>query len=242
MSRFQEKIEMYYPFLDDIRRRITIVGIYFLISFIGGFFVTAPLFRLFAKFFVIPNVTIITVSPFQFIDLAMNTGITIALIISLPVFVYQFFSFLKTGLTIREQVGLVLYLPTIILLFLLGFAYGFFTLYSTFGAIANINTSIGIQNYWDISKLLSQIFLTSALLGIIFQFPLVLTGLIKMKLFDVRYLKSKRRHAVAFIFFGTSLLPPTDGVSLIVMVLPLLLLYEVTIMLNNKNINSNLIH
>lgn len=234
MYTFEEKFAEYYPFFQEIVKKLRIVGLFFLLCFVGGFFATAPVFRFVSRFFTIKDVTVITVSPFQFVDLAMNTGIAIALIGAFPLFLYQIFSFLKPGLTLKEKTKFLLYVPVVIILFILGFCYGFFTLYSTFAAIAQINIAVGMSNYWDISKLISEIFVTSALLGIIFEFPLILSTLIKMKLFDIRYLKSRRRHAAAVIFIGTSLLPPTDGVSLLVMVLPLILLYEMTIFINRK--------
>jgi len=234
MYTFEEKFAEYSPYFAEVRKKLLVVGIFFLVTFIGGFLATVSLFRLVSKYFVIQDVTIITLSPFQFVDLAMNTGIAIALVCSFPVLVYQIFSFLKTGLTFKEKTKFLLYVPLIIFLFIVGFSYGFFTIYSTFALIAQINVSVGMQNYWDISRLVSEIFLTSALLGIIFEFPLVLSALIRMQLFDIRHLRARRRHAIAIIFIGTSLLPPTDGVSLAVMVVPLILLYEATIFFNRN--------
>lgn len=234
MYSFEEKFAEYYPFLNEIGKRLKGAGIFFLICFLGGFIATARIFRFASNYFTIKDVTVITVSPFQYVDLAMNTGITIALVCTFPILIYQIYSFLKNGLTFKEKTKFLLYVPIIVLLFILGFAYGFFTLYSTFAAIAQINISVGMSNYWDISKLISEIFITSALLGLIFEFPLILSTFIKMNLFDIRQLKARRRHAIAIIFIGTSLLPPTDGVSLMVMVLPLILLYEMTIFFNRK--------
>lgn len=234
MYTFEEKFAEYYPYLEDLTKKLKYVGLFFLVCFIGGFVATAPVFRFVSKFFTIKDVTIITVSPFQFVDLAMNTGIAIALVCTFPLLVYQVFAFLKNGLTFKEKTKFLIIVPLVIILFIVGFLYGFVTLYSAFAAIARINITVGMSNYWDISKLISEIFLTSALLGIIFEFPLVLSALIKLKLFDIRYLRARRRHAIAAIFIGTSLLPPTDGVSLLVMVLPLILLYEMTLFINRK--------
>ncbi len=234
MYTIEEKFAEYYPFLQEIGKKLKSVGIFFLIFFIIGFFSTTRIFRFVSTYFAIKDVTVITVSPFQFVDLAMNTGITIALVFTFPLLVYQIYSFLKNGLNYKEKARFIMYVPVIVLLFIMGFFYGFFSLYSTFAAIAQINIKVGMHNYWDISKLISEICITSALLGIIFEFPLVLSTLIRMNLFDIRHLKARRRHAIAIIFIGTSLLPPTDGVSLLVMVLPLVLLYEMTIFFNRK--------
>jgi sec-independent protein translocase protein TatC len=119
-------------------------------------------------------------------------------------------------------------------LFVLGFIFGASILFFAFKIIANINENLGILNIWDISSYLSQIFITSALLGLLFQFPLILTGLMKLNLFNVTALKKRRHLAWLTSFIITSLLPPTDGLSLIAMSLPLILLYEITILANRK--------
>lgn len=75
--------------------------------------------------------------------------------------------------------------------------------------------------------------MTSALLGLIFEFPIVLTFFVKIGIITPNFLKSKRRHSYFIMFVVTSLLPPTDGLSLIVMVIPLIIIFEITIMINS---------
>lgn len=241
MSELGQKFTEYAGYLDDLRRRLHRTALFFLFFFIGGFFATIPLFKLAQPYLPIKDVAIVTTSPFQFLDLAMDTGIFIATVLTLPVILYQVFCFLKDGLVKKEKVIFMLLIPVAFVLFVGGFSYGFAIIYYSFSAIAQINIGIGIQNYWDISKFLSQIILTSVLLGIIFLFPLVLSLLVKLNFMDTKFLKTHRRHAVFILFVITSLLPPTDGVSLLVMVIPLVLLYELTIICNRRR-NSLIIN
>jgi len=74
------------------------------------------------------------------------------------------------------------------------------------------------------------------LLGLVFELPLLLSLLIKLGITTPQTLKNNRRIAYFLTICLTALLPPTDGVSLIAMALPLVLLYEGTILLNNKKI------
>ena len=108
-------------------------------------------------------------------------------------------------------------------------------LYFAVNLMAQTNVGLGVANYWDISIFISQMVLTSALLGILFIFPLVITFLIRLGVMTVDFLKSKRRHAIVIIFIIVSLLPPTDGLSLVLMSAPLVLIYEFTILFNRKN-------
>jgi sec-independent protein translocase protein TatC len=241
MSEFTQKLGEYAVYLDELRRRVHRIALFFLLFFVIGFFLTVPLFKLAQPYLPIKGVAIVTTSPFQFLNLSMDTGIFIAIILILPVILHQVFSFLKDGLVHREKVLFMLLIPLGLVLFLGGCAYGFSTIYYSFGVIAQINLGLGIENYWDISKFLSQIILTSVLLGVVFLFPIILSLLMRLNVIDATFLKNHRRHAVLILFIITSLLPPTDGVSLLVMVVPLMLLYELTIICNRRR-NSVIIN
>ena len=232
MEELKRKFSDYYQYLEDIRRRLYRLVVVFIIFFIVGFFSSGQILKLIINLFKLENAAIVTTSPFQFLDLSMSVGIYTGLIICLPLLIYYLYGFLKDGLNRKEKKYFFVLLPIGLTLFWAGFVYGVVVLYSTLNSIAAINLSLGIKNLWDINKFLSQIILTSVMLGLIFQFPVVLTFLTKIGLVTPKFLKEKRRHAVAAMFIVTALLPPTDGLSLIIMVVPLLAIYEITIVVN----------
>lgn len=233
MNEFKKYIEKYTEYLEDIRKRLYKLVIIFVLAFGVGFFLTTSFLRFFLRLLKIKDVVITTTSPFQTIDLAMSVGVFFAIIVVLPILVYQTYSFLRSALTIQEKKFFLVLLPIGLVLFVTGFIYGFVVLYYALKLIAEVNIGLGVVNLWDISRFISQMVLTSTLLGVLFQFPIVITFLIKLKVLSTNFLKSKRRHAVVAIFVFVSLLPPTDGLSLIVMSLPLVLIYELTIFFNS---------
>ena len=233
MNELKQKLLIYGDYLDDIRKRVFKIVIVFLIFFIIGFFATGPILSLIISIFKVKEVTIVTNSPFQFVDLSMTIGMFLAFTVCVPLVVYHIYAFLKDGLRSKEKSFFLLILPVALCLFLIGFGYGFVIMYYCLGLMANININLGIVNLWDIDKYLSQIVITSALLGILFEFPLVLIFMNKIGLINQAFLKQKRRVAYALIFILVSLLPPTDGLSLIIMSVPLCLVYELTLIANN---------
>lgn len=206
----------------------------FVVFFIGGFLYAGVILKKLLVFVKIDQVIIATSSPFQFADIAMDIGFFIAIMVSVPYIIYSFYVFIVPALTRKEKGKLLKSIPVSIGLFAVGFLYGFFILYYALDLLAAINTSLGIANFWNIGQFLSQMLITSSLLGLIFEIPLLLTLFIKLGIITPQTLKDKRRIAYFLTICLTSLLPPTDGVSLIAMALPLVLLYEVTILLNNK--------
>ena len=193
------------------------------------------------KYVDISGVTLVTTSPFQLIELAMSMGFFTACIFTVPIFVYHLYAFLKSALLPKERRVFLFSIPLGIGLFLIGFLYGCGMLYYGIKLIAKTNVSLGVVNYWDINIFISQIVLTSSLLGLLFIFPLVITFLIRLGILSVSFLRSKRKHAIVVIFIFVSLLPPTDGLSLILMAVPLMLIFELTVLFNRKNYGRNLI-
>ena len=228
----KQKLMEYGQYIEEIRKKIFFLAVAFGFFFIFGFFLTNRILGLVIDFFKMKDITIVTTSPFQFIGLAVDTGIAVALLFCLPLAIYYLYDFIKDGLLKKERRFLLSLIPIGCLLFLIGFGYGFATLYFALKIIAQVNVSLGVVNLWDISKFISEIVVTSAFLGLLFEFPIVMTFLIRIGILDLAFLVTKRRHAYAAIVILVSLLPPTDGVSLIVMSVPLVLIYEVTILAN----------
>ncbi len=222
----------YGPYLEDIRGKVYFSAICFALFFVAGFFSTGFIIKNFIAFFHMKDVVIATTSPFQFADLSINIGLLVAFAFTCPVVIYQVFMFLRPALTKKERFTFFSLIPLTLILFVSGFLYGFAILYYALIILANINTSLGVQNIWDIGMFMTQIILTATLLGVLFQFPIIVSYLIKLGFFDVSLLKKKRRLAIMVIFLFTTLLPPTDGLSLLAMALPLIALYEATIFVN----------
>ena len=230
----EEQIDIGGLYAKDLYKRLYRCALMFTVCFILGFFLSGVFIRFFLKILDLQNVTVIVTAPFQIASLAVDFGMFLAIIITLPYLFYNLFAFIFPALTTREKRLLLLSIPGSVLLFCIGFIYGAGIFYFGMNAIADINIHLGIQNMWDISLFLSEIVMTSSLLGLLFEFPLFLIFLIQMGILNRQVLIEKRKLAIFTIFFLVSLLPPTDGLSLIVMSVPLVALYEITILFNNK--------
>ncbi|MDD5165170.1 MAG: twin-arginine translocase subunit TatC [Candidatus Pacebacteria bacterium] len=238
MERIKELVSKFTPYLEDIRIRLYKTTIIFAVTFFVGFSCSGPILRLLLRIFKMNNVVVAATSPFQLANLSMDIGLFCAFSISIPVLLYHFFAFSSKALSQKEKRKLLMYVPVSVLLFMLGFAYAFFILYYSFSLLSVFGQSIGLQNIWDIGLFVSQTYMTALLLGFIFQMPLVLTILMRLGAMDVTFLKEKRRVAYVIVVILVSLLPPTDGLSLMVMSLPLILLYEGSIFIN-RNIKKH---
>lgn len=234
MDNYNEKYEKYYPYLEDLRKRVYTGFVLFAVFFVLGFFQTSNILRFIISNFNIENVVIATTSPFQFTDLATNIGFFSAVIVTIPYFIYSLYAFIFPALRKKERKLFYLSIPFCVLLFIIGFVYALFILLYTLQILADINSNAGIQNIWNISDFMIQVFMTASFLGLFFEFPIIITFMLKTGILKLKTVKEKRRLAYFLIFCIVALLPPTDGISLMVISLPLILLYEVTILFNNK--------
>lgn len=238
MNNFQKIIIKYLDYFEELRSRLLLLVKIFVIAFFLGFFCSSPIIKLLLKYLSVEGVTIVTTSPFQLVDLAMSIGFFIACVGTIPFFLYYLYLFLKPALLPKEISFFVLSIGFGFILFFVGFLYSAIMLYNAIKIISVVNVTLGVANYWDITSYIYQIILTSTLLGLLFIFPLVITFLIRLGVISVDFIKSKRRHAIVIIFIIVSLLPPTDGLSLILMALPLILIFEVTVFFNRISKHS----
>lgn len=235
MRKLDVYLAEYGFFLEDIKKRLVFLVKTFALLFLTGFLATGFIIKTAISLLSFDNVSIVVSSPFQMVDIAMSTGVFMASVVTAPIAVYHLYSFLSPGLRKKERKLFILLIPVALLLFFTGFAYGFMVLYVGISLIAEVNVKLGVVNYWDIGKFISDIVVTSSLLGLIFQFPIVITFLAKIGMLRSQSLRKKRRLAYFIIFVFVSLLPPTDGLSLILMALPMLAIYEITILVNRKS-------
>lgn len=179
------------------------------------------------------GINIVFTSPFQFINLAISTGVATGLVVALPLFVAQVLFFLKPALREKEYKMVVRFLPFSFVLFLIGFAFGALIMKWQIEIFLARSFSLGIGNVLDISGLLTTVLLTSALMGVGFQFPIVLLLLMRLGIISHQQLSEKRRWVYLGSFVFALLLPPDSILADIFLSLPLIGLFEFTLILNS---------
>lgn len=232
INEFEEAVEKYLPFILEIRKRLLFTFAIFLLFAILGFIYYETLIGLLLKIFNLEGVNIVFTSPFQFLSLAVNTGILVGGLVVFPLLVFQILTFLRPALKDREFKTIVSLIPLSTLLFIGGFSFGVVMMRYVIILFYEKTVQLDIGNFLDISLLVSQILSTSLLMGIAFQFPIFITLVIRLGILDYNFFSSKRPFAYAISLIFATLLPPTDLFSLVLLTLPLILLFEVTLLLN----------
>lgn len=237
----EQVINKYFPYLSEIRKRLLFVVSIFVATSAIGFIYYEKIIKAIFDLLRLPKVNIVFTSPFQFIDLAINCALLVGIIATFPLIVYQILSFLRPALSKKEFKLILGLLPLAVILYITGFLFGMVIMRYVVMIFYQKSLSLDIGNLLDIGKLLSNILSTAALMGLAFQFPIVLTILMRLKVVKYQTIKKQRLIAYVISVCFAALLPPTDLLSLVLLCLPLILLYELTLMLNKFFLKSHLL-
>lgn len=236
-----DSVAKYMPFLVEIRKRLFFTLAIFLIASILGFFFYEKTTRLILPLFSVSGLNIVFTSPFQFMSLAVNSGLLLGLIAVLPLLIIQILAFLKPALNPKEYKTVLMLLPISIFLFIMGFSFGVYIMRFVVILFYERSLNLNIGNFLDINRLLSSILGTGALMGIAFQFPIVLTVLMRLKIVKYQAFVKQRLWAYIVAILFAVILPPTDLLSLFLLFLPLAFLFEFTLLLNKRLLKSHLL-
>ena len=159
-----------------------------------------------------------------------------AMFVTSPIILIQVWKFIAPGLYKNEKKALLPYLVATPTLFLLGgllvyymvmpLANKFFLTIETSAQV----TSLHIQLEAKVNEYLSLIMRLIFAFGISFQLPVLLSLLARVGFIDSEYLKKRRKYVVVIIFAVAAVLTPPDPITQIGLGIPLLILYELSIL------------
>ena len=227
--------------LVELRSRLIKSFIFLIFLFIGCYFFSAEIYR----FLVHPYAEAVLSNGldrrliFTALHEAFLTYLKVAffaaIFISSPVFLSQIWKFIAPGLYKNEKKALLPYLIATPTLFILGGCLVYYLImplaikfFLSFESLAEPGT-IAIQLEAKVNEYLSLIMRLIFAFGISFQLPIILSLLARIGVVDSEYLRLRRKYVVVIIFAIAAILTPPDPITQIGLALPLLLLYELSI-------------
>ena len=163
----------------------------------------------------------------------LTSSFVVGLIFAFPYAFWEFWRFISPGLYPTEKKvskGAVFFVS---LLFLIGIMFGYFVVSPiSIRFLSNYQLDPSIMNEIDLSSYVSTLMMLVLACGIMFQLPIVIYFLTKAGIVTPGFLQSYRKHAIIVILVLSAFLTPPDVMSQILMSIPLLMLYEVSILLS----------
>jgi len=216
--------------LDELRSRLIVCALAFCVAWA----LTAWQNHLVLEIINAPlpnDIEPITLGPAEAFYSTLTNAAYVALLISLPVILYQIYAFLLPAFSPTEKrvaLPLMLMIPV---LFMLGVVFCYFVVLTpamqfllNFNA-DEFNTQVRARDYYSFVTLLMLA------MGLGFQIPVGVLAACKLGLTSPAKLRKNRRYAIVVIAVVASLLPTLDPLTLILEMIPLIFLYEFSIWL-----------
>jgi len=170
-------------------------------------------------------------TPSEGILVYLKVGLVAGLFLSSPVWFAQLWGFISPGLYSREKRVVMPIIAASVGAFLIGAAFGYVILPFTAEYFRSFATE-QIQNVWSLSSYVNMSLQFMLAFGVVFELPLLIYAAASLGLVTPAQLRKYRRHAVVGILVIAALITPgPDVFSQVVVAVPLLVLFEVGILM-----------
>lgn len=225
--------------LGELRRRLIYVLIVFVLTLVIGMVMSTPIITYLKEARPASEIEWNVFSPWDSLRIYMNVSFAVATIITLPFALYQIWAFVKPGLRKEEQTASLLFVPAAFLLALLGMAFGYFIVFPmAFFFLSFLTDTLSLTETYGAAQYLGFMFNILLPLAVFFELPLVIMFLTKLRILKPSVLRKFRRYAYFFLFIISAVITPPDLISAILVSIPMLLLYEFSIVLSRRVYNK----
>jgi sec-independent protein translocase protein TatC len=160
----------------------------------------------------------------------LNISIVAGLIMAFPYIFWEFWSFFKPALYEKERKYARGAVSTASLLFLTGILFGYYIITPlSVNFLGSYRVSNLVDNQITITSYIGSVTSVALSAGIIFELPILVFFLARIGVVTPEFMRKYRRHSIVVVLILAAVITPPDVFSLILVVIPLILLYEVSI-------------
>lgn len=223
--------ESFVEHLEELRIRVIRVIIYLSIFTLLSFLFSLKIIDFIKK----PLGEIYFFSPQEAFIVRLKVSLLSGIFFTIPPFIYELWVFIKPGLYGKEIKALKPFMILSPLLFYTGFFFSIFVIYPIGIRVLLSFAGNVMLPIMHISDIVNFLFYVTIFTSILFELPIIILILVKLNIVDYKFLKSKRREVIVLIFILAALVTPsTDFITMSILALPLVFLYEVSIFLAKR--------
>ena len=219
--------------LDELRNRIIVSLAAFGVAFVLCFWQDNLMLDI-ANWPLPPDTIPITLSPTEPFTTTIKVSAYGAAILSLPIILYQVYAFIMPAFSPAEKRVVLPYVIAMPLLFIAGVAFTYFLVAPAAVKFllnfneANFSIQVRAGDYYTFLGVLV------VMMGLLFQMPIALLSLCRLGVITPDQLSEYRRYAILVIAVVSAAAPGGDPVSMFMIMIPLLLLYEASVLLAKR--------
>ncbi len=220
--------------LTELRRRLIIVIAVLFFGMILGLFVAQPVYQYLVSAETARNLVFHVFSFWDGIGLYMKIAMVVAFALTLPCALFQLWAFVSPGLLPKERRTALRYIPFVFLMFIIGVLFAYYVVFPmalTF--TSQVTRSMGLEETYGVVQYFT--FMSNIVFPVaaLFELPLVIMFLTTLRIVSPALLRKLRRIAYFVLVFIAVVVTPPDFISDILVAIPLLGLYELSVFLSS---------
>jgi len=219
--------------LRELRNRVAVCVVVLVLGFFGCLSIAGKLVTMLTDLGTAYQYNYVYIAPQELLLVYFNLALIGAVVITFPVLAYEAYAFCSPGLSRRERTSIALALLAGTLFFVIGVAFARFIsvpfmlrFLIGFTTEVEVSASISIQEYVGFLMTVFLIF------GAVFELPVISVLLTSLGVLRAEWLMKGRRVMIVLIFVLAAIITPPDIVSQIMVAVPMIGLYELSILLS----------
>lgn len=161
------------------------------------------------------------------------TCITAGFILGFPYLLWEIWKFISPALYEKERKYAKVFVFTASLLFFIGVLFGYYVIVPmSVNFVATFSVSDVVKNEFNLESYISMIKTSVIAGGLFFELPIIIYLLTKLGLVTPTFLQNTRKYAVVIVLIISAIVTPPDVVSQITVAVPMLLIYEISILIS----------
>lgn len=158
------------------------------------------------------------------------TSITAGIVVGFPYIIYEFWKFISPGLHDSERNMARGFIIIASLLFFTGVLFGYYVITPlTINFLGAYTVSSHVVNEFDLNSYISVVRTAVLASGLIFELPIIIYFLTKIGLVTPEFLRKYRKISIVLVLILSAVITPPDVASQIIVAIPILILYEISI-------------
>ena len=158
------------------------------------------------------------------------TCITAGFILGFPYILWEIWKFISPALYEKEKKNALWFILSSSILFFIGVLFGYYLILPlSVNFFGGFNVSSVIKNEFNLENYIGMVKTSVISCGILFEMPIIIYFLTKLGLVTAKSLRQYRRYSIVIILIVAAILTPPDILSQVIVAIPLLILYELSI-------------
>jgi sec-independent protein translocase protein TatC len=212
--------------LDELRQRIIKVLLAFILFFVGAFIFVQDIYNWLIRDL---DEKLAVLGPSDILWVYMMISCVFAIAATIPAAAYQTWKFIAPALTKDESKVTLRFIPGLFILFIIGICFGYFVLFPiVLGFLMSLSAG-QFETMFTADKYFRFIMNLTLPFGFLFEMPLVVMFLTRLGILNPVRLAKGRKLSYFVLIVVSILITPPDFISDILVIIPLLVLYELSV-------------